>query len=187
MRDAARAGGQRRNASCTLCCCIGSHAAYRCLRADHCDLCDRQRCRTSTACSNTLSEVEFVRCSFAMLVSYMPLAVYFRAQNKSPTAHASATVNDASRINASRTRRTASAATSCTASGGRSGTSRIERARATSHPPRPEDKRRGPAAHEYRNCTREAARSRRIATNSTVRRADYGWTSLDGARVESGR
>ena len=52
---------------------------------------------TSTACSNTLSEVEFVRCSFAMLVSYMPLAVYFRAQNKSPTAHASATVNDASR------------------------------------------------------------------------------------------
>ena len=141
---------------------------------------------TSTACSNTLSEVEFVRCSFAMLVSYMPLAVYFRAQNKSPTAHASATVNDASRINASRTRRTASAATSCTAGGGRSGTSRIERARATSHPPRPEDKRRGPAAHEYRNCTREAARSRRIATNSTVRRADYGWTSLDGARVESG-
>ena len=138
MRDAARAGGQRRNASCTLCCCIGSHAAYRCLRADHCDLCDRQRCRTSTACSNTLSEVEFVRCSFAMLVSYMPLAVYFRAQNKSPTAHASATVNDASRINASRTRRTASAATSC-AAGTPACTSRIERARATRYPTRFED------------------------------------------------
>ena len=33
---------------------------------------------TSTACSNTLSEIEFCAMQLATLVSYMPLAVYLR-------------------------------------------------------------------------------------------------------------
>ena len=164
----------------------GSHTAYRCLNAGGCDRCDRLQIGhdflpATKGCSLSLPQQKP-----RFLVPYMPLAAHLDVSRQQAACARCYSENDASRINTSRTRRTASAATSCTASGGRSGTSRIERARATSHPPRSEDKRERQAAHEYRNCTREAARSRRIATNSAVRRADYGWTSVDGARVESG-